>query len=253
MKSNPLDNLLTLEETAAYVCTKLKEKNIDVVLSGGSCMEIYTKSNFSSLDIDFIPNPTVTSKQIEKTMLELGFKKTESRYYKYDNNPNYIEFPTGPVSLGNDLTKEFAELKTHVGTLTLLTPTDCVKDRLCALIYHNGEECFNQAIAVAHLNIIDKENLIDWARKENNKMLEKVNILFEDLNILNKTNITSEDIIIYLNSKAKNLYLDIYKESDFEDLKDDLLDNYVLRQILEIKKDIEYYPTMDSFFRNYLK
>ena len=253
MKSNPLDNLLTLEETAAFVCTKLKEKNIDVVLSGGSCMEIYTKSNFSSLDIDFIPNPTVTSKQIENTMLELGFKKTESRYYKYHNNPNYIEFPTGPVSLGNDLTKKFAELKTHVGTLTLLTPTDCIKDRLCALVYHGGEECFNQAIAVAHLNIIDKKNLIDWARKENNEMLEKVTILLEDLNTLNKKSISSEDIIKYLNSKAKNLYLDIYKESDFEDLKDDLLDNYVLRQILEIKKDIEYYPKMDSFFRNYLK
>jgi hypothetical protein len=253
MKSNPLDNLLTLEETAAYVCTKLKEKNIDVVLSGGSCMEIYTKSNFSSLDIDFIPNPSVTSKQIEETMLELGFEKTKSRYYKYHNNPNYIKFPTVPVSLGNDLTKEFAQLKTHVGTLMLLTPTDCIKDRLCALVYHGGEECFNQAMAVAHLNIINKENLINWAKNENDEMLGKVNILLEDLNILNKKSISSEDIIKYLNSKAKDLYLDIYKESDFEDLKDDLLDNYILRQILEIKKDIEYYPKMDSFFRNNIK
>lgn len=253
MKSNPLDTLLTLEETASYVCTKLKDKNIDVVLSGGSCMEIYTKSNFSSLDIDFIPNPSVTSKQIEETMLELGFKKTESRYYKYPNNPNYIEFPTGPVTLGNDLTKEFAQLKTHVGTLTLLTPTDCIKDRLCALVYHGGEECFNQAIAVAHLNIIDKENLINWAKNEDDEMIHKVDILFEDLNTLNTKNISSKDIIKYLNSKAKDLYLDIYKESDFEDLKDDLLDNYVLRQILEIKKDDEYYPQMDSFFRKYIK
>lgn len=39
-----LDEIKTLEETAAYICTKLKEKSIDVVLSGGSCMEIYTKS-----------------------------------------------------------------------------------------------------------------------------------------------------------------------------------------------------------------
>ena len=253
MKNNPLDKIETLEETAAYICEKLKEKNIDVVLSGGSCMEIYTQSNFSSYDIDFIPNPSVTSKQIEKTMFELGFEKTNSRYYKYENNPNYIEFPTGPVSLGNHLTKEFSELKTHVGTLKLLTPTDCIKDRLCALVYHGGEECFNQAIAVAHLNIINKENLLDWANNENKKMTEKVNILLEDLKYLNKENITDNEIKKYLESKAKDLYLDIYKENDFEDLKDDLLDDYVLRQILNIKDDKQYYPIMNSFFKKVIK
>lgn len=248
-----LDEIKTLEETAAYICTKLKEKRIDVVLSGGSCMEIYTKSNFSSLDIDFIPNPSVTSKQIEETMLELGFEKVPPRYYKYYNNPNYIEFPTGPVSLGNQLTKEFNELKTQVGTLKLLTPTDCIKDRLCALVYHGGEECFNQAIAVAHLNLFDKDNLINWAKNEDKEMLIKVNILLEDLAILRKNNISSENIIDYLKSKAKNLYLDIYNEIDFEDLKDDLLDDYVLRQILNIKIDAEYYPKMDDFFRKHIK
>ncbi len=28
---------------------------------------------------------------------------------------------------------------------------------------HGGEECFNQAIAVAHLNTIDEMNLLNWA------------------------------------------------------------------------------------------
>lgn len=247
--SNILDEISTLEETAAYICTKLKEKRIDVVLSGGSCMEIYTKSNFSSLDIDFIPNPSVTSKQIEKIMLELGFKKVPPRYYKYDSNPNYIEFPTGPVSLGNDLTKKFSELKTHVGTLTLLTPTDCIKDRLCALVYHGGEECYSQAVAVAHLNDFDKDDLTQWAKNEDQEMIEKVNLLQEDLSFLQKENISSKDVIKYLESKSKDLYLDIYKESDFEDLKDDLLDDYVLRQILNIKSDDEYYPKLDDFYK----
>lgn len=164
-------------------------------------------------------------------------------------NPNYIKFPTGPVSLGNDITKEFSELKTHVGTLTLLTPTDCIKDRLCALVYHGGEECFSHAVAVAHLNSFDKENLIQWAKKENPKMLEKVNILLSDLEILNKENKTNEDILKYLESKATPLYLDIYKESDFEDLKDDLLDDYGVRQILNIKNDEEYYSKMSNVLK----
>lgn len=71
--NNPLDELKTLEETASYICTKLKENGIDVVLSGGSCMEIYTHKNFSSYDIDFIANPSYTSKKIELTMLTMGF------------------------------------------------------------------------------------------------------------------------------------------------------------------------------------
>lgn len=247
--SNPLDKIETLEDTAAYICTKLKEKGIDVVLSGGSCMEIYTNSNFSSYDIDFIANPSYTSKQIEKIMLSLGFEKTQSRYYKYDNNPNYIEFPSGPVNLGNELPKKFDELKTHVGTLTLLTPTDCIKDRLCALVYHNGEECFNQAIAVAHLNAINEENLKEWAKNEDNIMIEKVNLLLEDLTFLKKENITFEDKKAYLEKKAKSLYINIYNKNEFEELKDDLLDDYVLRQIFDIKSDSEYFPKLDDFFK----
>jgi hypothetical protein len=110
-----------------------------------------------------------------------------------------------------------------------------------------------QAIAVAHLNSFNKDNLINWAKNEDKEMLIKVNILLEDLAILHKNNISSENIIDYLKSKAKNLYLDIYNEIDFEDLKDDLLDDYVLRQILNIKKDAEYYPKMDDFFRKHIK
>jgi len=50
-------------------------------------------------------------------------------------------------------------------------------------------------------------------------------------------------------SLEKYLYLDINKESDLEDLKDDLLDDYILRQILNIKSDEEYYSKMDKFFK----
>ena len=78
-----------LEETASYVCTKLQENDIDVILSGGSCMEIYTQSNFSSFDIDLIMIKQVAFNKIEKVMLSLGFEK-ENRYFKYINNPNYI-------------------------------------------------------------------------------------------------------------------------------------------------------------------
>ncbi len=250
--NNPLDELKTLEETASYICTKLKENGIDVVLSGGSCMEIYTHKNFSSYDIDFIANPSYTSKKIESTMLSMGFKKVDGRYYKYEHNPNYIEFPTGPVSLGNEFPKKFDELKTLVGILVLLTPTDCIKDRLCAYIYHGGQECFQQAIAVAHLNFIDFDNLKNWASNESKDMELAVKDMLDDLFFV-KSEVTPENIKTYLEKKAKDLYLNIDKEQDREILKNDLFGDYIIRKLLNINTDVEYFSKLKDFFENQSK
>ncbi len=246
--NNPLDDLKTLEEIASYICTKLKENGIDVVLSGGSCMEIYTHKNFSSYDIDFIANPSNSSKKIEAVMISLGFKKIDGRYYKYDNNPNYIEFPTGPVSLGNEFPKKFDELKTLVGTLILLTPTDCIKDRLCAYVYHGGNECYEQAISVAHLNNINFDNLETWAKNESKEMTEVLKSLNSDLSLL-KSKIKDDDIKHYLENKAKEFLLNINDEYDRETFKNDLFNSYVIRMVLNIKEDKEYFSKVEELFR----
>lgn len=64
---------LSMEELASYVCSELEKQGIRVVLSGGSCMELYTNELYSSYDIDFVIKYTYSQKQIESTMLELGF------------------------------------------------------------------------------------------------------------------------------------------------------------------------------------
>ena len=134
-----LKKVKTPEETASIVYEILKAKGIEVVLTGGSCMEIYTHSNYSSYDLDFVANPSIKSEQVKNAMINAGFEKTKDRYFKHPDNDYYVEFPTGPVSLGNEEPKVHNDLKTLVGTLKLLTPTNCVKDRLCAYLYHNGE------------------------------------------------------------------------------------------------------------------
>jgi len=45
---------LTMPELASYICTKLEENNIKVVLSGGSCVEIYSRGDYTSYDIDIM-------------------------------------------------------------------------------------------------------------------------------------------------------------------------------------------------------
>jgi hypothetical protein len=245
-----LKEVTTPEETASIVYEILKAKGIEVVLTGGSCMEIYTHSNYSSYDLDFIANPSIKSEQVKDAMIEAGFEKTKDRYFKHPDNDYYVEFPTGPVSLGNEEPKEHNELKTHVGTLKLLTPTNCVKDRLCAYLYHNGEECFSQAIAVAHKNEIDKENLSKWAVKECAEMQETVNELLKNLEYLDKT-VNNELIKSYLKTKEEKHKVDISIEADFTLLTDDLIDDYVIHELLgvELGEDAIYYEKMEQLYK----
>ena len=56
-------NKLNMEELASYVCSQLKKKDIKVILSGGSCMELYTNALYSSCDIDFVMKQCHSIKQ----------------------------------------------------------------------------------------------------------------------------------------------------------------------------------------------
>ncbi|MEQ9463422.1 MAG: hypothetical protein RJQ10_07155 [Haliea sp.] len=45
---------LGVEELAALVCTTLSKLDVDVVLTGGSCVSVWTHNAYISLDLDFI-------------------------------------------------------------------------------------------------------------------------------------------------------------------------------------------------------
>jgi hypothetical protein len=57
-------------------------------------------------------------------------------------------------------------LKTSSGMLQLLSPTDCVKDRLASFFYWNDQQAFEQAKLVTETHRIDIRNLKQWAKKE---------------------------------------------------------------------------------------
>ena len=52
------------------------------------------------------------------------------------------------------------------GTLKLLSPTDCVKDRLAAFYHWNDRQCLQQAVWVAQERAIDWKEIERWSRKE---------------------------------------------------------------------------------------
>ncbi len=50
--------------------------------------------------------------------------------------------------------------------LRLLTPTDCIKDRLAAFYHWDDEQCLQQAIWVAQQNKFDLESVKKWSLSE---------------------------------------------------------------------------------------
>lgn len=214
---------LSMEELASYVCTELKKKDINVVLSGGSCMELYTNELYSSYDIDFVMKYTYSQKLIEQTMVELGFK-IEGKYYILEESQFFIEILTPPVAVGDQFLSEFATRNTKVGTLTLLTANDCVKDRLCGCFYHDDKTCFEHALAVGHKNSIDKDELRNWAANEDKAMQVGVNRFLDILNMLE--NQTEENIKIFLNQFCQEEIIDINTDIGKQDFIDLLAQTY---------------------------
>ena len=64
-------------------------------------------------------------------MLKLGFKE-HNRYFVHEDTQLFIEFPRGPLGVGDAPVNKIASKEKDTGILKLLTPTDCIKDRLAA-------------------------------------------------------------------------------------------------------------------------
>jgi hypothetical protein len=54
----------------------------------------------------------------------------------------------------------------ETGTLRLLSPTDCIKDRLAAYYHWNDRQCLQQAVWVAQAQQVDWDDLERWSQQE---------------------------------------------------------------------------------------
>jgi hypothetical protein len=152
-------------ELAAYVQEKLRQNGIEVVLSGGAAVGIYSGGKYVSKDIDLVNARFANRKSIEKVMLDLGFISV-GRHFEHPESDHIIEFPPGPLSLGDGIVKEINEIIFESGVLHLLTPTDCIKDRL-AHFYHWGDrQCLVQAVLVSESHQVDLEEIREWSKDE---------------------------------------------------------------------------------------
>jgi len=156
---------MTQAELAARVATVLRGSGIEVVLSGGACVAIYSSGQYVSMDLDLINIQLAKAGLISHAMGQLGFNR-EGRHYHHPESEFIVEFPPGPLAVGEEPVKRIDEAKYSTGTLRLLSPTDCVKDRLTWYYHSQDLQCLAQAILVAQSHDIDLAEVKRWSGVE---------------------------------------------------------------------------------------
>lgn len=156
---------MTRLELAALIGTEFRRRKIDVVLSGGSCVSIYSQEKYVSMDLDFVNAGFAKRAAIRAAMGALGFKE-ENRHFRHPDSDLVVEFPSGPLGVGAEQVKQIDEIEVSTGILQIISPTDCVKDRLAWFYHDNDTECLEQAVLVAEAKDVDLAELERWSGVE---------------------------------------------------------------------------------------
>ena len=156
---------MSVGELAAFVATHLRSNGIDVILSGGSCVTIYSHDKYVSTDLDFIHTWYSSRRKVQETMSGLGFGE-EGGVFVHPETKLLIDIRPPPPAIGEERIEHFTEMTFATGTLRLLSPTDCVKDRLTWYYFDGDRQGLAQARLVAHANDIDLDEIERWSVRE---------------------------------------------------------------------------------------
>ena len=162
----PIFNSCSEEELWKYVAFHLSKEGIDSVLVGGAVVAIYSKGIYQSGDLDFITERG-SNEKITQILESLDFKKVRGRHFEHPECSHLIlEFPPGPISIGDDYKIKPAEIEVEGQVIKIFSPTDCIKDRLASYIYFNARECLDQAVLVAKQQPFDLTKIKKWCQSE---------------------------------------------------------------------------------------
>ena len=144
---NGISRASDVAEIATLISEALEKSGIGAVLSGGAAVSIYTNNAYISRDLDFVSSASLD--RIEEVLSGLGFTKAEGRYFVHEDTDFYIEFPAGPLAVGGEILRQWNQHETPAGPLQIITPSQCVMDRLAAFYHWTDPQSLDQAVAVA--------------------------------------------------------------------------------------------------------
>jgi hypothetical protein len=162
MKSIPQ---MTSPELAAYVQTHLRSLGIHVVLSGGGSVVLYSNGRYVSKDLDMVNIFATRHRKIQDAMGKIGFTEHD-RYFTHSETVFFIDFVSGPLAIGDEPIRIIDEIELSTGVLRVISPTDCIKDRLAAFYHWKDLQTLEQAVFVAQTKDIDLADIERWSMDE---------------------------------------------------------------------------------------
>jgi hypothetical protein len=158
-------NTCTEEELWKFVGKHLALNGFNAVLVGGAVVSIYTDGAYESGDLDFIIQ-NLSKEKLPKIMKEIGFNKQGKNYIHPECKHLFVEFPAGPLGIGEDHNIKEVEEDFEGTKIKILSPTDCIKDRLASYIHWNAVECLDQAVLVGKAHKFNQSAVKRWCEGE---------------------------------------------------------------------------------------
>ncbi len=161
-------NLATcsVEELWRFVATHLEKRGIGVVLVGGAVVSVHSNDAYQSGDLDFVREALFIRQDVDKTMAEIGFEKRHRHYVHPECGHLFVEFVSGLVGIGEDARITPDAVQVDGVTIKLLSPTDCVRDRLAGFIHYGTRDMMDQAVLVAKAHPVGWAAIEEWAKRE---------------------------------------------------------------------------------------
>jgi hypothetical protein len=126
-------------------------------------VSIYTDDYFPSDDLDFVAWKT---REVLGALKKLGFTKLIGNRAEHPDARFYVQVVNAPVAVGRKVVREPAKRKTKWGEIRLLSPLDCVLDRLSAFLHWNDRQCLLQAVHVAAKHHVELSEVRAWVEEE---------------------------------------------------------------------------------------
>ncbi|MGE5362105.1 MAG: hypothetical protein ACM3NQ_24070 [Bacteroidales bacterium] len=128
-------------------------------------MRLHLHGDVVSKDADFVLQSNVRQKALDEALREL---ERRGDRYVHPEVRLFIEFPPGPLSIGEDLAIRPVELTVAgIGPALALSATDsCRDDRLAAFYHWNDRQGLRLAVEIARKQAVDLDAVKAWSINE---------------------------------------------------------------------------------------
>ena len=160
-----LTRTLSIQSVASVVGAALRDAGFDAVLTGGACATIYSRGAYLSHDLDFIVRAGGNRAALDTALAGVGFRRSHDRYV-HPATPFFVEFPRGPLSIGDDADVRPVRLKIGRTTIAALSATDSCRDRLAAFYHWSDRQSLRSAVEIALRARVNLTTIRRWSERE---------------------------------------------------------------------------------------